>query len=91
MVVEELLWMVVVHSATVHPLQSSKQTKVTSGQLGLYILWLVVYVVWRWEQWVVDADSKEGISSSLFYVCVHTHTVCTRMCLVCMCICLTAM
>lgn len=54
--VDELLWMVEVHSATVHPLKSSKQAKVTSGQLGLYILWSVLYVVWRWEQWVVDAD-----------------------------------
>lgn len=81
----ELLWMVVDNSATVHPLQLSKQPKVTSEQLGLYIPWLVVYVVWRWEQRVVDADSKEGISSSYFLcVCVcgvHPHCTCTRLCL----------
>lgn len=44
MLLDELLWIAVVHSATVHPLQ---QAKVTSGQLGVYILWLVVYMVWQ--------------------------------------------
>lgn len=76
---DELLWIAVVHSATVHPLQSSKQAKVTSGQLGVYILWLVVYMVWQWNQRVVDAVSKNGISSPYFmhvcvlvWVCAHT-------------------
>lgn len=70
MLLAELLWMVVVHSATVHPLQSSKQAKVTSGQLGVYILWLLVYMVWQWKQREVDADSMNGISSSYFmHVC----------------------
>lgn len=71
MLLDELLWIAVVHSATVHPLQSSKQAKVTSGQLGVYILWLVVYMVWQWNQRVVDAVSKNWISSSYFMrVCV---------------------
>ncbi len=98
MLVGELLWMAVVHSATVHPLQSSKQAKVTSGQLGLYILWLVVYLEWRWEQRVVDVDSKEGISSSYFMcvcvcvcVCVCTISLCEGSGVVCVCIYVTAM
>ncbi len=37
MLVGDLLSLAVVHSATVHPLQSSKQAKVTSGQLSIYI------------------------------------------------------
>ncbi|CAB1457086.1 unnamed protein product [Pleuronectes platessa] len=57
MQVDEPWWKVELHSASVHPPKSSKHAKVTSGQLGLYILWWVLYVVWRWEQWVVDADS----------------------------------
>lgn len=83
MLLDELLWIAVVHSATVHPLQSSKQAKVTSGQLGVYILWLVVYMVWQWNQRVVDAVSKNGISSSYFmrvcvlvWVCAHTSIWC---------------
>lgn len=68
LLLDELLWIAVVHSATVHPLQ---QAKVTSGQLGVYILWLVVYMVWQWNQRVVDAVSKNGISSPYFMrVCV---------------------
>lgn len=74
------LWMaLVVHSATVHPPPSSKQAKVTSGSPGLHILWMVVYVMWRWEQRVVDADSKEGISTSYsMCVCVVCVRACTR-------------
>ncbi len=37
MLVGELLSMAVVCSATVHPLKSSKQAKVTSGQLSVYM------------------------------------------------------
>ena len=98
------LWMaLVVHSATVHPPPSSKQAKVTSGSPGLHILWLVVYVMWRWEQRVVDAYSKEGISSSYCVcvlcvcvcvsacVCVRAHVLRAWVCPVCMCICVTAM
>lgn len=59
----------VVRSATVHPLQWSKQAKVTSGRPGAYILWLPGCRAWQWEQRVVDAESKEGISSS-YFVCV---------------------
>lgn len=94
------LWMaLVVHSATVHPPPSSKQAKVTSGSPGLHILWLVVYVMWRWEQRVVDADSKEGISTSYSMcvcvvcvrACVRAHVMRAWLCPVCMCICVTAM
>lgn len=41
-----------------------KQAKVTSGRQVYTSCGWFVYVVWWWEQRVVDADSKEGISSS---------------------------
>lgn len=68
---------------TERPLQSSKQAKVTSGEMGLNILWLMVGCIrrWRWEQRVVDADSllTDGIKSSYFMcvcVCLHCAYLC---------------
>lgn len=79
---------------TERPLQSSKQAKVTSGEMGLNILWLMVGCIrrWRWEQRVVDADSllTDGIKSS-YFMCVCVPALCILMCPACMCIYVAAM
>lgn len=55
-----------------------KQAKVTSGRQVYTSRGWFVYVVWWWEQRVVDADSKVGISSSYFMcACV---SACSRAC-----------
>lgn len=55
-----------------------KQAKVTSGRQVYTSCGWFVCVVWWWEQRVVDADSKVGISSSYFMCACVSACACAR-------------